>query len=75
MLIAATAVKPKTIAAFSAVGVEARLRDELTAAAKVEAGLRGVPWPQEADVQSAGSHGLVCRALVRGRADAGVRTI
>ena len=51
MLTAATVAKPKTIAAFPAAEVEARLR--VIAAAEVEAGLSGTPWPQEAEAQSA----------------------
>ena len=53
MSVVATIAKPKTSAAFPAAEVEARLRDELIAAAKVEADLHGTPWPREAAAQRA----------------------
>ncbi len=48
----ATAVaKPKAAAAFPAAKVEACLRDELVAAAAIEAELHGTPWPADAAAQ------------------------
>ena len=47
-----TLAHPTTTAAFPRAQVEACLRFELTAAAEMEAGLRGLPWPQDASAQS-----------------------
>lgn len=43
--------KPKAAAGFPNVEVEARLREELTAAAATEAELHGKLWPAEATAQ------------------------
>lgn len=45
--------KPNAIAAFPETEIEDRLRNELIAAAKEEAELCGISWPQDAADQSA----------------------
>ena len=50
---AVTHARLETVPAFPSADVEACLRDELIAAAEIEADLRGMTWPREIAAQSA----------------------